>query len=67
MWSDGDDLAVEIGGAKWMDKAAAGAVAWFVIWPAIIPAAIGGVKQATLPARTLRYVESMIPVASARR
>ena len=67
MWSDGDDLAVEIGGAKWMDKAAAGAVAWFVIWPAIIPAAIGGVKQATLPTRTLRYVESMIPVASARR
>lgn len=67
MWSDGDDLAVEIGGAKWMDKAAAGAVAWFVIWPAIIPAAIGGVKQATLPTRTLRYIESMIPVASARR
>jgi hypothetical protein len=42
LWADGDDLAVEIGGAKWMDKAAAGAVAWFVLWPAIIPAAIGG-------------------------
>lgn len=67
LWADGDDLAVEIGGAKWMDKAAAGAVAWFVLWPAIIPAAIGGVKQATLPTQTLRYIERMIPVFSARR
>lgn len=67
MWAEGDELAVEIGGAKWIDKAAAGAVAWFIVWPAIIPAAIGGVKQANLPARTLRYIESMIPVLSARR
>ena len=64
LWREDDELAVEIGGSKWMDKAAAGAVAWFIAWPAIIPAAIGGVKQAMLPQHTLHYIESMIPALS---
>ncbi|MGH9281084.1 MAG: hypothetical protein ACRD12_23740 [Acidimicrobiales bacterium] len=62
--NDHDDLAVEIGGAKWSDKMIGGGVAWFLFWPAAIPAAMGGWKQATLPNKTLSYIQSMIPVCS---
>jgi hypothetical protein len=55
---------VEIGGGKWMDKVAAAGVAWFVLWPALIPATVGGWKQATLPTKTLDYIERMIPLYS---
>jgi len=64
--ADGDELTVEIGGGKWMDKVAAAGVAWFIAWPALIPAAMGGYKQATLPSKTLQYIQSMIPLASSR-
>jgi hypothetical protein len=60
--SDGDELAMEIGGGKWMDRVAAAGVAWFIAWPALIPAAMGGYKQATLPSKTLHYLETMIPL-----
>jgi TIR domain len=63
---DGEELAVEIGGGKWMDKVAAAGVAWFVLWPALIPAAMGGYKQAMLPSKTLQYIQSMIPLTSSR-
>ena len=33
---EGDDLVVNIGGGKWLDKAAGGAIFWFVFWPAIL-------------------------------
>ena len=64
--AEGDELAVEIGGGKWMDKVAAAGVAWFIAWPALIPAAMGGYKQATLPSKTLQYIQSMIPLSSGR-
>jgi hypothetical protein len=64
--ADGDELAVEIGGGKWMDKVAAAGVAWFIAWPALIPAAMGGYKQATLPSKTLQNIQSMIPLSSGR-
>lgn len=53
---DDHELTVEIGGAKWIDKVAAGGVATFLLWPAAIPAAVGGYRQATLPKRTLEEV-----------
>jgi TIR domain len=62
--ADGDELAVEIGGGKWMDKVAAAGVAWFIAWPALIPAAMGGYKQAMLPSKTFQYIQSMIPLSS---
>jgi hypothetical protein len=61
---NGSELSVEIGGGKWMDKVAAAGVAWFVLWPALIPATVGGWKQATLPTKTLDYIERMIPLYS---
>jgi hypothetical protein len=63
---EGDELAVEIGGGKWMDKVAVAGVAWFIAWPALIPAAMGGYKQATLPSKTLQYIQSMIPLHTER-
>jgi hypothetical protein len=61
MGLDGDDLVVEIGGGKWGDKVAVAGVGALIAWPALIPAAVGGFKQATLPRRTISYIESMIP------
>jgi TIR domain len=64
--TDGEELAVEIGGGRWGDKVAAIGVGWFIAWPALIPAAMGGYKQATLPSKTLHYLQSMIPLCSER-
>jgi predicted nucleic acid-binding Zn ribbon protein len=36
-----DDLVVDIGGGKWIDKAAGGAIFLFVFWPTIITTAWG--------------------------
>jgi hypothetical protein len=59
--TEGDQLVVEIGGGKWADKVAVAGVGALLIPAALIPAAIGGYKQATLPRRTLTYIENMIP------
>ncbi|MCV0384719.1 MAG: toll/interleukin-1 receptor domain-containing protein [Erythrobacter sp.] len=55
-----DELIVEVGGARWMDKAAAGAVAWFVAWPAAIPATVGGIRQGRLPKRTFEHIDEVL-------
>jgi hypothetical protein len=57
-----DELSVEVGGAQWMDKLAAAGVSLFVVWPAAIPAALGGYKQAKLPTKTVEYINSIIPL-----
>jgi hypothetical protein len=58
---ENDQLVVEIGGGKWADKVAAAGVGAVLLPAALIPAAVGGYKQATLPRRTLTYIENMIP------
>ena len=62
--TDGPDLLVEMGHAQWADKAAAGAVALFIAWPAIIPAVWGAAQQKTLPEKALRLIEQSIPECS---
>jgi hypothetical protein len=62
--TEGDQLVVEIDGGKWADKMAAAGVGALIAWPVLIPAAMGGDKQATLPRRTISYIESMIPRCS---
>jgi hypothetical protein len=47
-----------------MDKVAATGVALFIAWPALITAAVGGYEQATLPSKSLQYIQSMIPLHS---
>ena len=56
----GDLLTVEVGQGKWMDKAAGAAVAWFVFWPAIVPAMIGAFQQMQLPSKILAYVNEYV-------
>lgn len=53
----GDDLVVEMGAGKWADKAAAGAVGWFLLWPLAFTAAYGAWQQSKLPDRTFEFVE----------
>lgn len=45
---EGNDLISEIGGATWMDKAAAVGIGWFIFWPAIIAAGWGAYMQNVL-------------------
>ncbi len=55
--TQGEDLVVEMGAGKWSDKAAAGAVGWFLLWPLAFTAAYGAWQQSKLPDRTFEFVE----------
>jgi hypothetical protein len=61
MSTDDATLDVEIGGAKWLDKLAAGGVGMFVLWPAVFTAAFGGWRQYRLPQATFDYIERTLP------
>jgi hypothetical protein len=71
LWMDGDDLLVQIGSTKWIDKvdrkaAAAGAgIAAVLLSPLlIVPAAsiaVGASRQNKLSAKTVEYIKSVIP------
>ena len=60
LWTEDDDLVVEIGQMKWADKGAAAAVGIFIFLPALIPAAVGSAKQAALPKKVLRIIEDAV-------
>ena len=45
----GPNIKVETGQGKWMDKAVVGAVGLLLLWPAMVPAAIGAWQQSKLP------------------
>lgn len=45
----GDQVAVDIGSAKWTDKAGVMAVSMFILWPLTITSGIGMYKQGKLP------------------
>ena len=44
-----DDLSVEIGEGKWLDKVVVGTLSLLVLWPLIPFAAYGAWQQANLP------------------
>ncbi len=44
----GDALEVEVGGGKWLDKAAAVLVSYFILWPLSVTATIGAFTQRSL-------------------
>jgi hypothetical protein len=76
LWMDGDDLVVQIGATKWVDKVAtagaaslagaglltvgAGLLGPVALIPAI-PMAFGSSRRMTAPGKILRYIESIIP------
>ncbi len=65
MTPQGENLVVEMGAAKWIDKAAVGAVGVLIFWPAIIPAAYGAWKQSQLPKQVFQVIEQYITTGQA--
>jgi len=55
-----NELTVEMGAAKWSDKAAAGAVGWFLLWPLAFTAAYGAWQQSKLPERTFEFIQQYL-------
>jgi hypothetical protein len=63
---DGDELCVEIGRAKWGDKALAGAAGMLVLWPLVITAAAGAFREGQLPRETVRFLTACIAESPGR-
>lgn len=57
---DGDELSVEIGRAKWGDKALAGAAGMLILWPLVLTAAAGAFREGQLPKETVRFLTACI-------
>jgi hypothetical protein len=51
-----DTLTVEIGAGKWVDKAAAGTVSLFVLWPLAITAGMGAWEQMKMPDKVFDFI-----------
>jgi len=49
-------LKVDVGAGKWVDKAAAGAVSLFVLWPLAVTAGIGAWQQMKLPDKIFDFI-----------
>jgi hypothetical protein len=54
------ELAVEIGAGKWIDKAAAGAVSLFILWPLAVTAALGAWEQSKMPERVFDFISNYV-------
>jgi len=55
-----DTLTVEIGAGKWIDKAVAGAVSIFVLWPLAVTAGLGAWEQTKMPDKVFDYIGSRL-------
>lgn len=53
----GTNVTVELGEAKWGDKAAAMAVSMFVLWPLTVTSGIGLYKQSKLPQKIKKVLD----------
>ena len=51
---------VEMGAGRWMDKAASGAVAYFIFWPLALMAGIGAWRQIKMPDRVFEQVAAFL-------
>lgn len=63
--TDGENLIVEMGNAKWTDKAVAGGVGVLLFAPALITAGIGVYKQSQLSSNAWKFIESFVSTNSA--
>ncbi len=57
---DEDTLTVEIGAGKWIDKAAAGTVSLFILWPLAFTAGYGAWEQSQMPDKIFEFVGSRL-------
>jgi hypothetical protein len=51
---------LEMGAGRWMDKAATGAVAYFILWPLAVMAGIGAWQQIKMPERVFAQVAAFL-------
>lgn len=58
-----NQLNVEIGAGKWLDKAAVGAVSMFLLWPLAFAAAYGAWQQSQMPKRTFEFIQQYLAVS----
>lgn len=65
MMFEGDYISVEIGGAKWADKGAAGAVGAFIFFPVLITAGVGAYQQSQLQSKAWQFIEQYVRTNSA--
>jgi hypothetical protein len=61
----GDALNVDVGAGQWGDKAAAGAVGMFLLWPLAFTAAYGAWQQNKLPERVFEFIDRFIATGGA--
>jgi hypothetical protein len=52
-------LLVTLGQQRWLDKAAVG-VAGLWLWPLLVPAAVGAVRQSSLPGEVLSLLDTLV-------
>ncbi len=51
---------VEIGAGRWIDKAATGAAAYFILWPLAVAAGIGAWQQIKMPERVFEHIAKFL-------
>jgi len=62
----GDNLLVQTGAAKWIDKAGAAAGGLILgLWPVLIPAAYGAWKQSQLPGEVFQVIDQYLATGQA--
>jgi hypothetical protein len=59
-YQSGDTLTVQIGAGKWIDKAAAGTVSLFILWPLAITAGFGAWQQMKMPEKVFDFIGSRL-------
>ncbi|MDY7040276.1 MAG: zinc ribbon domain-containing protein, partial [Chloroflexota bacterium] len=60
MTRQGENLVVQMGAAKWVDKAAVSAVTLILFWPALIAPAYGAWKQSQLPKQVFQLIDQYV-------
>ncbi|WP_075187741.1 TIR domain-containing protein [Teredinibacter haidensis] len=59
-YQKGDSLVIEIGAGKWIDKAVAGTVSLFVLWPLAVTAGIGAWQQIKMPEKVYDFIDAYL-------
>jgi hypothetical protein len=66
MTAEGENIAVEVGGAKWVDKAAAGGAGLLLLGPVgLIGAGVGAYQQSQIQSQSWQFIERYIMSNSA--
>ncbi len=53
-------LLVTLGQQRWLDKAVVMGVGAFFLWPLLVPAAVGAVRQSSLPGEVLALLDTLV-------